>query len=119
MAEAGVPGVGVGHPKLLALIGRGVTPAMFGAAAAKSVAKGKGFAYAIGVLESELTDAVAASVGPVVGQKPWDHDRPAIEAEGERLGLGRWCGNAAQELFTVYTERVRQARESEREPAGA
>ncbi len=88
---------------------------MFADAAAKSVAKGKGFRYLLGVIDGQLADAACLAQGAVVGQRPWDADRTTVEAEGERVGLGRWCGNPVTELFSVYTERVRQAREREEE----
>lgn len=118
MAKAGLPGVAAGHPEVLALVEKGVAPDAFGSAAAKSVAKGKGFAYAIGVLSGQLVDAVGIAAGPAVGQLAWDRDRPSIEATGVRLGLGMWCGSPVQELFSAYTERVRRALDLQHETTG-
>ena len=112
MARAGIPDVSPSHPELLAMVNRGVTPEMFGNAAIKSVAKGKGFAYAIGVLNGQLGDAAGLASGAVVGQVPWDENRQSVDATGERLGLGPWCGNPVQELFSAYTARVRAALEN-------
>ena len=63
-------------------------------------------------------DAAGIAAGPAAGALAWDQDRPSIEATGDRLGLGRWCGNPVQELFSAYTERVRQALEAQREAVG-
>lgn len=112
MAQAGVQGVSPKHPDVLALIGAGVAPELFGDAATKAVAKGKGFQYVVGTLRSQLAEAGGHGSGAPPGPARWDADRSSIEAEGVRVGIGQWCGNAAQELFSAYTERVRLAREA-------
>ena len=106
---AGLSGVSVSHPELVALVNRGATPAMFTDAATKAIAKGKDFRYVVGTLQGQIEDAVAMGSGPAIGAAAWDADRPSIEAMGVRLDLGPWCGNAAQELFSVYADRVRLA----------
>lgn len=101
------------------MLGQGVTLATFIDAATKTVAKRKGFQYLLGVVRGQLADAADIAAGPSADAVRWDESRPSIEATGERMGLGRWCGNAAQELFSVYTERVRQAVEMQQETEGA
>ena len=57
MRDAGLRDTSPQHPELLDLIERGATPAQFGHAAAVAATKGKGFAYALGVLKGQLADA--------------------------------------------------------------
>lgn len=111
MREAGIADVNPGNPKLLALIGRGVTATQLGDAATKAAGKGKGMSYAIAIVEGELRDAAQIAAGPSVVAGPWDASRSSIEAAGERFGEGRWDEAAFQlgrgESFADYTARVR------------
>jgi hypothetical protein len=109
MEQGGLRGVAAAHPDLVALLGKGITPDMFGAAATKAIARGKGWQYVVGTLRSQLEEAAGTGDLPTLGAVAWDATRSSVEAKGVELGLGPWCGNAAQELFTVYTERVRVA----------
>lgn len=113
MDQAGLKGVSAKHPDVVALVGLGVAPELFGSAATKAVAKGKDFQYVVGILRSQLAESGGVAARASAVAKPWDFDRPGIEGEGERLGLGKWCGNPNQEMFSAYTERVRLARDAE------
>lgn len=57
MRSKGIPDGNPGHPDLLALIAAGATDAEFEGAAISAVAKGKGFAYAIGTLKRQRQEA--------------------------------------------------------------
>lgn len=57
MKGEGISDPSPGHPDLLALIEAGASDAEFRHAAATSVAKGKGFAYAIGTLKRQRSEA--------------------------------------------------------------
>ena len=59
MREAGIASTNSAHPKLQALVNAGATGPQFAQAAAIAAAKGKGFGYAMGVLEGQLADAAA------------------------------------------------------------
>lgn len=59
MRAAGLADANPSHPTFLALIEAGATPAQFAHAATTAVSKGKGFAYALGALKGQLTEASA------------------------------------------------------------
>ncbi len=61
LRQAGVQDVNPGHPDLLALIAAGATDAEFIGAAQAAAGKGKGFAYALGTLKRQRTDAAATA----------------------------------------------------------
>lgn len=116
MRNAGISSVSPQHPELIALVRSGVAPDQFAQAATQAVAKGKGFSYAIGILKGQLREANAITEsGLAMPEKPWDESRLTIEAEGVRLGIGKWDEVAFHsgrgEVFPVYEARVRTARE--------
>lgn len=119
LRRIGLASVSPSHPELAALLGKGVSLEMFEDAATKTVAKQKGFAYMLAIIKAQLVDAATIAAGPSVGAEAWNATRQSIEAHGVRCGLGLWCGNPVQELFSAYTERVRMALESTHETAGA
>ncbi|RYF60733.1 MAG: hypothetical protein EOO27_04745 [Comamonadaceae bacterium] len=110
---AGVRDAPLRDPQVAALLQRGVTADQLGGAAAMAAARGKGLAYAIGIVQNQLAAASGMAEGPAAIAVAWDSGRSSIEATGERLGEGRWDEAAAQlgkgETFTAYTARVRQA----------
>ena len=59
MREAGLTHTNPTHPGLLALLDAGATEAQLADAAAEANRRGKGFAYALGILRGQLADAVA------------------------------------------------------------
>jgi hypothetical protein len=113
LEQAGMPSVSPQHPELLALIERGVTQETFVQAATMAVNKGKDFAYMLGIVKRQLESAATiASLPAAVPHGTSDPEsRSAIEAEGERKGLGRWDEAAFQvgqgESFPAYKARVR------------
>ena len=119
MKRGGIDSVSPQHPKLLAMVAAGVTPEQFEQASVEAVKKSKGFAYALGILEGQLREANALTAdGLAMPEKPWDESRSSIEAEGERLGLGRWdeagwsVGKGID--FKTYQGRVSAARAAEK-----
>jgi hypothetical protein len=68
MKAAGVSDVNPAHPKLRALVDGGITADELQAAARESVAKGKGFAYALATAEGRRRDA--AVIGPMPARAP-------------------------------------------------
>lgn len=63
MRQAGIAEANPGHPDLLALIAAGATDAEFEHAAKVAVGRERGFAYALGVLKGQRTEA--AKVTPL------------------------------------------------------
>jgi len=59
MRAAGLADTNPSHPTFIALIEAGATPAQFAHAAKTAASKGKGFAYALGTLKGQLTEASA------------------------------------------------------------
>ena len=67
LRKSGIAGVSPGHPKLLALLAAGVSDEELTHAAQSAVAKGKGFAYAMGTLEAQRQEAATLALhkGPM------------------------------------------------------
>ena len=65
MKTAGIADPNPGHAKLLALLQAGAVLAEFTSAAAEAVQRGKGFAYALGVVANRRNEAAAMSAGGV------------------------------------------------------
>lgn len=106
LRAAGMASVSPSHPELLALLEKGVTPAMFADAATKSVAKGKGFGYMLGIVKGQMQEAATIAAGPTAGVVVYDLDsRAAIEAEGIAKGIGKW--DEVSEQWGAYKARVR------------
>ncbi|MBB3179742.1 hypothetical protein [Variovorax sp. Sphag1AA] len=121
---AGVMDVNPSNPILRELILKGVDEATFVAAAEVCVKSTppKGMAYLLGIVRRQLEEAAAISSGGGMPQKPWDTDRPSIEAKGVELGLGKWDEadlSPNRERFDQYTARVRRAVEAETAGANA
>lgn len=115
----GVADVNPGNPELIALIAQGVAVETFEAAAdtcAKAIPP-KGFAYLLGIIKRQLGEAAAIAAGPKATSTALDPESQlAIEAEGVRLGIGKWSGT---EQFPAYKARVRAKQSAEHAtPAG-
>jgi len=64
MRAAGLASVNPGHPKLLSLLEASAPIGAFVGAAQDAAARGKGFAYALAIVEGQLAAAKAAPTGP-------------------------------------------------------
>lgn len=105
MKSKGLQGVSPSHPRLLALLEAGITVDELAGAAEDAVTKKKPFAYALATAEGRRRDSVVEALPSA--EKPVDPDsQPAVEAEGVRLGLGKW---SQMEPWHVYKARVRGA----------
>lgn len=74
MRKSGLSDANPGHPTLLALLAAGTTDEEFQHATAEAVNRGKGFAYAIGMLTKQRDAAAALSLqtGPMPAREtPW------------------------------------------------
>lgn len=110
MAAKGLADVSATHPKLVALLDAGIAPAELVDAAASSVSKGQGFAYAMARAEGRRRDAAAVAAlpdAPAVAAVDPD-SRAGIEASAAALGLAGW--NQASEQWPQFAARVRRAR---------
>lgn len=115
MRAAGLADVSPSHPKLLNLLGAGITPGELVDAAAEAVKRKKPFSYALSVAEGRRRDSAVEAL-PSTDKPPPDPDsQPAVEAEGERLGIGRW---AQTEQWPIYLAKVRKAQAAERGQSG-
>lgn len=88
MRQAGLTSTSPQDPRLLAALEAGGTPEMAAHAAALAVSKGKGFAYALGVLNGLIEDA-----GKPRGGKT---DPEAIHTRNRAIGAA-WAADRAQE----------------------
>lgn len=118
MAGTGLPGVSATHPKLVALVAAGMTADELRDAARDAVAGGKGFPWALARAEGQRRDAAQVGVLPAAAPALDPDSREAVEADGERFGVGRWVAfDAASGVSTpwpVYKARVVKARQAER-----
>jgi uncharacterized protein YdaU (DUF1376 family) len=120
MRRAGIGDVSEGHPVLLDLLRQGITVPELTAAAIASVARGKGFAYAVAKAAGQRQDAAArASLPDAPTLAASDPDsRAMIEADGLRLQIGAWrqvdsAGNTV--TWPAYAAAVQAARKAERQ----
>lgn len=90
MAAQGVADASASHPKLLALLVAGITPAELVGAATYAASKGRGFAYAMARAEGQRRDSANLASLPDAPPTTDPESRAAIEADGLRLGLGAW-----------------------------
>lgn len=113
MAAQGVADASASHPKLLALLVAGITPAELVDAATYAASKGRGFAYAMARAEGQRRDSASLASLPAASPATDPESRAAIEADGLRFGVGAW-----QQLDTTgrmvpwaeYAARVRAVR---------
>lgn len=114
MRREGLSGVNPGHPDLLALLQAGASEAEFIGAARESVARNKGFAYAMGMLKRQRQDAAQAAQGMATGAMPppgqgtgntgpeWARQRDAAVA----AYAGPFAAKPAQQSLQHPTEEV-------------
>ncbi len=90
MKSAGVLDPSPSHPKLLALLGRGATIAHLAEAGRVAASRGKGFAYALGIVERELADGerIAQLPQAPVPERTWVPP-PDTPEDIERENAGR------------------------------
>lgn len=70
LKRTGIGGLNPGHPDLLALIAAGATEAEFIGAGQAAVDRGKGFAYAIGMLKRQRLEAAQTAIAMHTGPMP-------------------------------------------------
>lgn len=115
MKTAGLVDVSASHPKLKALVSAGLTVDELAEAARVAAAVGKGFPWALARAEGQRRDAAHVGALPDAAPAVDPDSRSAVEADGERFGLGRWQQLDAQGQavpWSVYAGRVKAARAS-------
>lgn len=115
MASVGMVDASATHPKLLALLAAGLLVPELVEAARAAVKAGKGFPWALSRAEGQRRDAAKVAALPDAAPAVDPDSRAAIEADGERFGLGRWqqLGEGGRMVpFAEYAASVRSAREA-------
>lgn len=113
MQGAGLADASASHPKLLTLLSAGITVAELADAARVASQGGKGFPWALARAEGQRRDAAQVGALPDAAPAVDPDSRVAIEADGERLGLGKWEQLDAQGRavpWAAYAARVKAAR---------
>lgn len=115
MQGAGLADVSSSHPKLLALLAAGITTTELADAARVAAQGGRGFPWALARAEGQRRDAAQVGALPAAAPAVDPDSRVAVEAEGVRLGLGKWDrermdakGNV--EPWSAYAARVKAAK---------
>jgi len=89
MRQAGIADTNPGHPDLIALADAGVTDAEVQGAAATTVDRGKGFAYAVGTLKRQRIEAAQTAQQVHRGAMP---TRAPTQRENDALTAGYMTG---------------------------
>lgn len=113
MRAKGIDDADGADPRLLQMLAQGVQRTELVAAAEISRRKGKGMAYALGVVAERRKDAAQQVVHQLDDARPWQDSREGVERMGVELGLGPWDQDAAQlgrgEQYPTYRSRVLRA----------
>ena len=114
----GVTDVSPSHPKLRALIDKGIGVETFEQAAeiCTRAHPAKGMGYLLGIVERQLREAADIGERPGMPQAAWDQSRASIEAKAVELGIGKWREfdlGADREHWPAYFRRVKEAVERE------
>ncbi len=115
MQGAGLADVSASHPKLLALLAAGITTAELADAARVAAQGGRGFPWALARAEGQRRDAAQVGALPAAAPAVDPDSRVAVEAEGVRLGLGKWDRERMDakgyvEPWSAYAARVKAAK---------
>ncbi len=106
MRQQGVADTNPGNPKLLALIGSGLSDAQFQWAAGVAVEKSKGFAYALAALKGASMEAQQV---PAVAAVPAEKPPTQAELQNYRLMPGLFKGTPLGERIVKYLEEQQHA----------
>lgn len=98
MRRAGLADVNPGDPRLLALLAQGITEAEFVAVATEASAKGKGWPWALKVVQGRRHDAAAIAAAPPPAAptpKAWADSRDGVINRACQLGMDAFDPTAA------------------------
>lgn len=130
MRRAGLAETNPGDPRLLALLEQGATEAEFAGIAAEAVAKGKGWAWVLAVLQARRAEAAAIRLAPPPAERSgnvaaeqtqaWlaEQRANAERVEAERQARIAQTGSATPEAVLRLRQRQREER-AERAAAAA
>lgn len=107
LRKTGIPDANPGHPDLLSLIAAGASDAEFENAGRTAADKGKGFAYALGVLKGQRTEAAEAAKRMHHGALPAaapGGDRKSRQLETAALMTGAARATPQQQPETIDVE---------------
>lgn len=91
MKAEGIADVNPSHPKLVALLATGATVDEIAGAARSASQRKKGFAYALGILERQRTEAAAMANGLHQGALPSTRaERKSFAQQDREAGWARW-----------------------------
>lgn len=92
MRQAGLQAVNPGDPRLIALLEQGVTAEELTGVTAEAVAKAKGFAWVLTVVQARRAEAAAIELAPAPAADPmaWAATRDGVINRGCALGIGPW-----------------------------
>lgn len=98
MKAKGLSQVNPGDPRLTALLDQGATVDEFAGIAEEAVAKSKGFAWVLTVLQNRRAEAAQIALAPRPALAPaadWTAKRSTVIERACRLGIGPWNESAA------------------------
>jgi uncharacterized protein YdaU (DUF1376 family) len=101
----GVQGVNPQNPKLLKLLGEGLTADEITAIGPEAASKGKGFAWVLAAAEGRRRDAAAVATLPALPAEEWFMTASGIESKAVEHGLTQ----RPDEPFPVFKARVYEA----------
>jgi hypothetical protein len=107
MRKLGMADVNPGHPKLLKLIEQGASLAEFEHVATKSIANGKGFAYALGMLSKLREEAAAMPAGSALTSVRAGTSEPAWRREQRERTEKAVPGIAAKNVHEFQKNELR------------
>ncbi len=84
---AGILDVNPSHPRLIALIGAGLSVEEIASIGPEARKKGKGFAWVLATAEGRRRDAAAVPPLPEKGEPPWWSSNERMIAKGQTLGM--------------------------------
>ncbi len=114
LKSEGIASVNPSHPDLAALIDAGAEVGQFAAAARAATAKGKGFAYALGIVKSQMLDAAAMAAGSLTSPRDAPRQAESFRERDDRTARERWeqmtgethPGNMRQRVDDVPAKRL-------------
>jgi hypothetical protein len=90
LKSEGIASVNPSHPDLAALIDAGAEVGQFAAAARAATAKGKGFAYALGIVKSQMRDAASLAAESLAKPRDSPRQTETFRERDDRNSRAKW-----------------------------
>lgn len=90
LKSEGIASVNPSHPDLAALINAGAEVGQFAAAARAATAKGKGFAYALGIVKSQMRDAASLAAESLAKPRDSPRQTETFRERDDRNSRAKW-----------------------------